>query len=179
MAEGRGSGLWLVVGVLVLGALFALLAQDRSAAPMGAGSPAPAFVFERVGGGPPVSLAALRGRVVFVNFWATWCKPCEDEMPAMERLYRKLAGADFEMVAISVDDGYDEVAEFQARLGLSFPITHDPDKAVASAYQAHKYPETFLVDREGVVVTRFIGPRDWDAQPYVDRIRALIAGDAL
>ena len=96
--EGR-RGIWLVVACVLAGALFALLAEPGPE-PIGRGSRAPDFSLARVGGGEPLGLADLRGRIVLVNFWATWCKPCEDEMPAMQRLYEELAGPSFELVAI-------------------------------------------------------------------------------
>jgi len=177
VAGGAGRSAALVVGaILGLGALFAVLARQDAAGPIGPGVPAPGFDLPRVGGEGALSLADLRGQVVLVNFWATWCKPCEDEMPAMERLYRRLGGDDFELVAVSVDTGVEEVEAFRERLGLSFPIVHDPQKQAARAYQAFRFPETVLVDRRGVVVARFIGPREWDAPAYVERIREAVAG---
>ena len=120
----------------------------------------------------------LHGKVVLLNFWATWCKPCEDEMPAMERLYRALAGSDFELVAVSVDEDEAIVNAFVDRLGLSFPVLMDRSKEVASAYQAFRFPESLLVGRDGVVLERYVGPKDWDANAYVDRIRRLLAETA-
>lgn len=125
--------------------------------------------------GGKLSLADYRGRVVLLNFWATWCKPCEEEMPAMERLHAKLGGPDFELVAVSVDEGDDEVRAFRDRLGLGFPILRDPDKQAADAYQTFRFPESWLIGRDGNVVARYIGPRDWDGPTYTERIRKLIA----
>jgi peroxiredoxin len=141
------------------------------------GAPAPEFDLVSLNGAS-VSLAAQQGKVVLVNFWATWCGPCEDEMPAMERLYQELAPEGFELIAISVDDGIEEVREFQARMGLSFPILHDPDKEAAERYQSYRYPESFLVDRTGTLVARFIGPREWDAPAYRDRVRRVVEAEA-
>ncbi len=121
-----------------------------------------------------MNLEQLRGKVVLINFWATWCKPCEDEMPAMERLYRALHGSAFELVAISVDDDEALVDAFVRRLGLTFPILMDSDQRVATAYQAFRFPESLLVGGDGVVVERYIGPKDWDAEPYLSRIRGLL-----
>jgi peroxiredoxin len=111
-----------------------------------------------------------------VNFWATWCKPCEDEMPAMERLYGALRADGFELLAVSVDVGDDEVSAFRDRLALSFPILRDPDRRAASRWQSLRFPESWLVGPDGRIAARFIGPRDWDAPEYTDRIRALLGG---
>jgi peroxiredoxin len=166
------------VGVAALvagGALYALLAAERAPAPLGEGMRAPELALPRLGDGATVRLADLRGRVVLVNFWATWCKPCEDEMPAMERLYGALRGEGFELLAVSVDVADAEVEAFRARLGLGFPILRDPDRGAATRWQSLRFPESWLVDRAGRIAARFIGPRDWDAPEYAARIRALLA----
>ena len=95
-------------------------------------------------------------------------------MPAMENLYRALGSRDFELVAVSVDDDRATVEEFVDRLGLTFPVLLDPEKRVADAYQSYRFPESYLIDRDGVLVTRYIGPRDWDAPAYLDRMRRLL-----
>jgi peroxiredoxin len=155
-------------------ALLAVRALERAPAPLGEGSPAPSLALPRLGDGALVQLGDLRGRAVLVNFWATWCKPCEDEMPAMERVYRALRADGFELLAVSVDVGDAEVAAFRDRLGLSFPILRDPDRREATRWQSLRFPESWLVDPDGRIAARFIGPRDWDAREYEDRIRALL-----
>lgn len=174
----RQEGSWLLGAGVAVAALFALLLTADTPAPIGRGTPAPAFELSPVGGGASLGVEQLRGKVVLLNFWATWCKPCEDEMPAMERLYRALAGTDFELVAISVDEDEAVVNAFVNRLGLSFPILMDPSKKVAIAYQAFRFPESLLVGRDGVVLERYVGPKDWDADAYLDRIQRLLADGA-
>jgi peroxiredoxin len=171
----RRPGAWILAAVLAAGAAWALWSAEPVAPPLEAGSPAPHFSLPRLGGGEPLELGALRGRAVLVNFWATWCKPCEDEMPAMEHLYRSLRGSDFELLAVSVDTGDAEVEAFRQRLGLTFPILRDPDRAVATRYQSLRFPESWLIGPDGVLAARFIGPREWDAPEYERRIRALLA----
>jgi peroxiredoxin len=168
------AGIWLLGAGVAVATLFALFLEADTPAPVGRGTPAPAFELPRVGGGSSLSVEQLRGKVVLLNFWATWCKPCEDEMPAMERLYRALAGSDFELVAVSVDEDEAIVDAFANRLGLSFPILMDSSKKVAMAYQTFRFPESLLVGRDGVVLERYVGPKDWDADAYVDRIRRLM-----
>jgi peroxiredoxin len=159
--------------LLVAGALWVVFGAERPAGPVGEGHPAPDFRLSALDGGEQ-SLSSLRGRVVLLNFWATWCKPCEDEMPAMQRLHETLAGEDFALFAVSVDEGDDEVRAFRDRLALRFPILRDPGKRAAGAYQTFRFPESWLIDREGVVVARYVGPREWDEPVYVERIRKLI-----
>jgi peroxiredoxin len=168
------AGIWLLGAGVAVATLFALFLEADTPAPVGRGTPAPAFELPRVGGGSSLSVEQLRGKVVLLNFWATWCKPCEDEMPAMERLYRALAGSDFELVAVSVDEDEAIVDAFANRLGLSFPILMDSSKKVAMAYQTFRFPESLLVGRDGVVLERYVGPKDWDADANVDRIRRLM-----
>ena len=97
-------------------------------------------------------------------------------MPAMERLYQSLRGQDFELLAVSVDVGdAGGASAFRDRLGLSFPILRDPDRAVANRYQSLRFPESWLVGRDGTLVARFIGPREWDAPEYAGRVRELVA----
>ncbi len=168
------TGHWVIAAAVAAAALFALLTGPDTPGPLGRDSPAPDFSLPRVGGGGAVSLSDSRGKVVLVNFWATWCKPCEDEMPAMERLYRELGTDHFELLAVSVDESMAEVSAFRERLELSFPILLDAEKRVAQAYQTFRFPESFLVGRDGVVVERYVGPREWDARAYVSRIRDLL-----
>jgi peroxiredoxin len=171
--RGRAAA-WAVAAVLAAGVVVTLFTAEPVAPPLEIGRAAPAFELPAIAGGPTVSLAALRGKPVLLNFWATWCKPCEDEMPAMQRLYEALHDAGFELVAVSVDTGEKEVVEFRDRLGLTFPIVHDPDRRISSKYHALRFPESWLVGPDGTLVARFIGPRDWDAAEYADRIRQLL-----
>jgi peroxiredoxin len=144
--------------------------------PIRPGQLAPEFTLPLLEGGEPLSLADLRGRVVLLNFWATWCKPCEDEMPAMQRLHEQLAGPGFVLLAVSLDQGTEEVAAFRQRLGLTFPILLDPGKRVSESYQTYRYPESYLIGRDGRILARYIGPRDWDAAAYRERIARVLAG---
>lgn len=164
----------MIAAVVIFAALFSVFFSADVPPPIIRGVPAPAFELARLDTGQVVSLAGLRDRVVLINFWATWCKPCEDEMPAMERLYRQLRPEGFELLAISVDDSPELVRAFRDRLGLSFPILMDAGQEVAERYQAFRFPESLLVDRNGTVIERYIGPREWDAPAYIGRIQRLL-----
>jgi len=166
----------IALALALTGGVVWLMSQPSVAPPIEAGRRAPTFALADLSGGRH-ALEDLRGQVVLVNFWATWCKPCEDEMPAMERLYQQLRGQGFELLAVSVDDETAPVEEFSGRLGLSFPILHDAAKEVSRDYQSVRYPESFLIDRDGILVERYIGPREWDAAAYVDRIERLLGGE--
>ena len=112
--------------------------------------------------GPALRLGDFKGRVVFLNFWATWCPPCKDEMPSMERLYRRFRERGFTMVAISIDANTPAVPPFVKHFGLTFAIGLDPKMEVATRYGLRALPTTVLIDRGGRMVALAFGPRDWD-----------------
>jgi peroxiredoxin len=172
--SSRGSSRLVAAGV-VLAALLAWWFAGEAPPPVDRGATAPAFELPRVGAEGSVSLASLRGRVVLLNFWATWCKPCEEELPAMQRLHQTLAGDGFALVAVSVDADPEPVLRFRERLGLGFTLLLDADQRVARAYQTFRFPESLLIGPDGVIRERYVGPKDWDAPAYVERIRRLLA----
>jgi len=162
------------VGLALIGLAAALVWMgDPVAPPLGRGDRAPSFDLPSLAGGR-MALSDLADQVSLVNFWATWCKPCEDEMPAMQRLYDALAPRGFELVAISVDESEADVQAFQERLGLGFPILLDPDQSVARRYQTTGFPESLLIDGDGRIIERYVGPREWDHPDYVERVRRLL-----
>ena len=111
------------------------------------------------------SLTQHAGKLVLVNFWATWCQPCIREMPSMERLYAKYKPSGLEIVAISLDQGNEqEVRDFVARLKLTFPIVLDPEHKAKALYKVRGLPTTYLVDRKGQVAGYGVGPREWDSE---------------
>jgi peroxiredoxin len=125
------------------------------------GDLAPDFLLHKLDGGA-VSLANLRGKVVMVHFWATWCPPCVEEIPTLDKLNRSLMGKDFLMLAVNEDeDGAGNVAAFIQHNRLNIPVLPDPGSNVARLYGTYKLPETYIVDREGRVRYKAIGPRDW------------------
>ena len=127
------------------------------------GEPAPNFQLRDLNG-RLVTLSDLRGKVVLLNFWATWCGPCRVEMPAMEQLYRMFSRKDFEILAVSTDaEGVSITRPFQKKNRLTFPILHDSDYRVGLTYGARSLPMTFMVDRQGVVRHQIFGARDWSA----------------
>jgi peroxiredoxin len=119
-------------------------------------------------------LSQTRGSVVLVNFWATWCAPCIEEMPSLEKLHRTLEDKGLRVVAVSVDDDRDVIERFRQEHGLTFTILHDEGAEVAHRFQTFKFPETYVIDREGRLVWKIIGPRDWIApSPMLDIVGLL------
>jgi peroxiredoxin len=108
-------------------------------------------------------LSEHRGKVVMLNFWATWCPPCLEEMPALERLYRRHRDAGFSLLAVSLDTDGAKIAPFVARRGLSFPVGLDPRTKVAELYGVRHLPSTFILDREGNIAAVALGAREWDS----------------
>jgi peroxiredoxin len=125
--------------------------------------------------GQQMRLADLKGKVVMVHFWATWCPPCVDEVPSLARLQQKLAGTDFVMLAVSVDDNAAVVSSFLRKNNLNLPVLMNPDKSVASRYGTFKFPETYILDRQGVVRFKAIGPRNWDDPNALLLIKEMLA----
>jgi thiol-disulfide isomerase/thioredoxin len=181
----------LLGAAVVVVAIILILRSDVGAPPVVRGVMAPAFelaqlaaIDDESGIDEPtrseqaalVELSSFSDRVVLLNFWATWCEPCEREMPAMERLYQSLPRDDFELVAVAIDDKEEDVRAFQERYQLSFPILLDLDQAVYAGYQTMGVPESLLIDRDGRIVERYVGPREWDAIEYKSRIQELIDG---
>ena len=142
---------------------------------VGAGSAAPVFRATDPATGRRVTLADYRGKVVLLNLWATWCEPCRVEMPSMERLYRRLGGTDFRVVAVSIDEEGDSlVTAFARELGLTFDILHDQTAAIKRLYQATGVPESFVINRDGVIIKKVIGASEWDGPVSETLIRRLI-----
>jgi len=142
---------------------------------VGAGSRAPGFHAVNLRTAQPASLASYRDRVILLNVWATWCPPCRVEMPALERLQRKLGGPGFAVVAVSIDEGdSSEVMKFVQQLGLSFDILHDKGGAIQRIYQTTGVPESFVIDRDGVIIKKVIGAAEWDGPVNELLIRKLI-----
>lgn len=133
--------------------------------------PAPDFTLEDMDG-ETHSLSELRGQVVMVNFWATWCPPCREEMPSMEEIYQALGGKGFQVLAVNQWETPDQVFPYMGQLDVypSFPVLFDRDSSVADAYGVKGLPTTVLVDKQGRVVYRAVGGRNFNHP----EVRALI-----
>lgn len=181
--SGRKPGfqpLILIVLILIgVGIILLLQTKDSSfnlsGKPLpGKGVPAPDFTLPGLDG-QMVRLADFRGKVVLLNIWATWCPPCVEEMPSMEALYQKLKAEGFEILAVSVDvSGAEAVRPFMEKHRLNFPALTDTDGTVKSLYQTTGVPESFIIDKDGVIVEKVIGPRDWASPGAVRFFRNLI-----
>jgi thiol-disulfide isomerase/thioredoxin len=124
--------------------------------------------------GQQVSLRQLRGKVVFLNFWATWCIPCREEMPALERLHQTYPAQDLAVISIDLKETADQVRAFFQKHGLSFPALLDQDGSVFRDYLVAGMPTTYLIGRDGTLLARGIGGRDWTRTEAQQLIKELI-----
>ena len=126
-------------------------------------------------GGETLKLRAQRGKPVLVNFWATWCGPCREEMPAMERLYLKHRARGFVLLAVSVDSDATLVKPFLDKLKLTFPVTLDTKMDLANVYGVRALPASFLIDRNGYLTALALGPRPWDNRAAHALVEGMLA----
>ena len=114
------------------------------------------------------------GEVVLLNFWATWCPPCRKEMPSMAALHRKYAEKGLKVVAVSVDRDANDLSAFVREYKLPFQVLHDADSAVSRDYSVFRFPETFLIDRQGKVRYHLAGAKEWMSEPVTKIIEGLL-----
>jgi peroxiredoxin len=157
---------WLVGTLLAVGASAAMSAIAPAAL-------APDFTLHTLGG-PNLRLQEQRGRVVMVNFWATWCAPCRQEMPQLNKLYEKYRASGFVLLGVNVDDDTRHAADVASKLGLKFPVLLDTDKAVSRLYDLSTMPSTVLIDRDGRVRYVHRGYLVGDEEMYDKQIRDLL-----
>jgi cytochrome c biogenesis protein CcmG, thiol:disulfide interchange protein DsbE len=114
-----------------------------------------------------VNLNQYRGQVVLVNFWATWCPPCVEELPSLMTLQERMKGRGLVVVGVSIDVDGDAYHRFLKLHGINFVTVRDPDQKVAGMYGTSGWPETYIIDRQGVLRRKFVGPVDWNAPDVV------------
>lgn len=182
---GKGRHLLLVAGSLLLALLIAhhsLPITDVSSAE--SLSPyeieklsrrkAPEFTLKDVNGSS-VSLSSLKGKVVLLNFWATWCPPCRDEMPSLEKLHLRMKDKGLAVLSVSVDKSIPAVRDFIGKAPISFPVLLDTKMEVTkSLFKVYTIPTTFLIDRDGTVIEKYFGEQDWTKPEKVKKIESLL-----
>jgi peroxiredoxin len=172
-------GQWVAVGAVLLaigGLVGAGLTLSGDLAPVSIGSKAPGFRVPDLATGDPVSLEQLAGDVVLLNIWATWCGPCEQEMPSMERVHQELGPEGLKVVAISIDEGdRDGVRRWVADRKLTFQVLWNRSGDIQRTYQTTGVPESFVIDRHGVIVKKVIGAAEWDHPAQKALFRRLLA----
>lgn len=164
----------LLILVLIITAIFSGCTRtDEPAAAVKIGEAAPDFTLLDVEG-RSVTLSSLRGKVVLLNFWATWCPPCRAEKPTMERLSEALSGEDFIVLAVNTENDLGAVREWVSRNPYSFPILLDNEGVVQTRYRVFRFPETFLIGKDGKVLQHYIGARDWSSVEFLSYAHSLL-----
>jgi peroxiredoxin len=156
-----------------IAAVAAALAISLPALAGTTGGPAPAFTLASRAG-QDVSLAQYRGQVVMINFWASWCGPCRQEMPLLESIYKKYNRMGFTLLGVNVEPDSNAANEWLKATPVSFPILYDKDSKVSKLYDVAGMPSTVIIDRNGVLRVLHRGYKPGDENEYLDSIRALI-----
>ncbi len=163
----------LTLLLLFLSPLFAQYAAAADNA-QGSSKPAPEFSLSDING-KKVSLSDFKGKVILLNFWATWCGPCTAEMPSLNRLYAAFKNDGFVVLAVSIDPSDKPVRSFVSAKGITFPVLMDPEKeAYFDLYAVFALPTSFLIDRKGMIIAKVLGDREWDSPDMKNKIADLL-----
>jgi cytochrome c biogenesis protein CcmG/thiol:disulfide interchange protein DsbE len=161
---------WIIVGSIVgamaiaLGAASYFMRDDLF--PVTVGAQAPDFKAKVLGSNQYKTMADYKGQVILLNVWATWCGPCKDELPSLEKLYKEYGPKGLKLVAVSIDDfvSEDSIRTFAKTFGITFEVLHDSTHAIERVYQTTGYPESFIIGPEGTISRKWFGPDDWTSQ---------------
>jgi cytochrome c biogenesis protein CcmG/thiol:disulfide interchange protein DsbE len=170
----RHKGIVLAI-VLLTGLVLVYFTMTRTPqGPVAVHSQAPDFEVADIASGQKVRSANLRGRVVFVNFWASWCQPCKEEMASIDSLFKEESPkGDFVMLTILYKDGPESALGHMKANGFNFPVYTDPQQNAAVAFKVTGVPETYVIDKKGILRKKVIGPADWsapEARSFVDSL---------
>jgi thiol-disulfide isomerase/thioredoxin len=124
--------------------------------------------------GRETSLSAFRGKVVFLNFWATWCGPCTAEIPSMEQLYTELKDQGFTIVAVNSQESAEQVSAFVQEVGMSFPVLLDSAGKAGATYTVRAIPTTYIIDPQGSIRGRMVGTREWYTPQIISLVKDLL-----
>jgi len=162
----------LLIGLL-LAALVYVVWDGMRERVVAAGDTAPDFEIV-TDGGKTVSRAQFGGRLLVLNFWATWCPPCLEELPSLNEFHKQFAGSGVVVLGVSVDRNENAYKQFLGRAKVSFLTARDPEASISADYGTFKYPETYVINSKGEVVEKFIGPENWMDPNLLSRIRGLL-----
>ena len=162
----------VLIGVLVV-ALIAVVAESTTERIVEVGDTAPGFALV-TDNGQRLTRSQFGGQLLVLNFWATWCVPCIQELPSLNQFQKQFASSGVVVLGVSVDQNERVYQQFLKRAGVTFRTSRDPQADVSSRYGTFKYPETYVIDRNGKVVQKHIGPRDWMDQRLLAEIKSLL-----
>jgi len=164
----------IIIAALLLGGAAFLFFDATRVNHVRKESSAPVFKVSDAISGKALSSSDLKNKIIFVNFWASWCQPCKEEMPSIEALYREMTGNDdFRMVTILYRDSAENAFEYMKSRGYTFPVYIDPNGSAARDYGVTGVPETYIVDKKGALARRVIGGADWSSPDEKNLIKAL------
>ena len=124
--------------------------------------------------GKPITRSNFGGRVLVLNFWATWCPPCIDELPSLDEFQRQLSGQGVVVVGVSVDKNEKQYKDFLKKARVSFQTSRDSDASISAEYGTFKYPETYVINAKGEVVAKYIGPKDWMSAEVIADMKKIL-----
>ena len=168
------QGIKISIGVLLV-ALAWVIVKTMQEPIVDAGDTAPKFTVT-TDNGTKLSPANFGGRVMLLNFWATWCAPCVQDVPSLNELQKQLAGSGLVVLGISVDRNESTYKNFLKRFNIAFQTVRDPEEDISSSYGTYRFPETYLIDRNGKVLQKYIGPpqKGWTDPEIVNYLRSLL-----
>lgn len=167
----------LIIAVLLVSGILLLIftANPRRIKPVAVGLYAPDFEVMDAKNGNRLLFSEIKGKVIFINFWASWCKPCREEMPSIEALYKEMSSNDdFRMITIIFNESTETALEYMRTNGYTFPVYSDPKSNASRTYGITGVPETYLVNKKGIVKERQIGPAEWNSVEKKDFIYSLL-----
>lgn len=162
--------LFILGGLLATSLVVWDATRDRS---VNAGDPAPDFSIVTEDG-RTVTRSNFGGKVLVLNFWASWCPPCAEETPSMKVFHERLKDQGVVLLAISVDKNKDKYKAFLRRFGVTFATAHDPEAVISDSYSTYRYPETYIIGRDGRVVEKIVGRKNWADENFLKSIQALL-----
>ncbi|MCG7897888.1 MAG: TlpA family protein disulfide reductase [Candidatus Thiodiazotropha lotti] len=121
------------------------------------------------------NLSEAKGKVVLINFWASWCPPCIEEMPSLIRLVEHMKTDDLQVLAVNVNENRNRVARIASKLGFNFPVLLDATKSVTKDWRITVYPSSFLIDKQGFLRFKAIGPVEWDSEESIAQVKQLLS----
>jgi cytochrome c biogenesis protein CcmG, thiol:disulfide interchange protein DsbE len=160
------------IGVLLTGLVFVIYTTIHETV-IGVGDTAPEFTVT-TDQGQRITPTSFGGRLLVLNFWATWCPPCIEEMPSLDRFSRELAPSGVVVLGVSVDKDEKVYREFVTRSRIGFQTFRDPESRINEDYGTFKYPETYVISATGTVLRKYVGPETWDTERMLNDIRSLL-----
>ena len=156
----KSNALKVAILIVIVGGTAYFALRQRPAHPVAIGERAPDFTLPALPSGS-VHLKDYQGQIVVVTFWATWCPPCVEETPSLEQFAEKMRDHGVTVLSISVDEDLKALQDFIQKYQISYPVGRDPDRAISARYGTFQFPETYILDRRGLVAEKVIGPTDW------------------